>query len=191
MRRAKWVAAAAGLIASFIALPSFAAATEGVLQLGLGFRYGASLDDGDLNPWGTGLGLEAGYTLPVLPIYVGGNAEYFFGGSIDRPFGTSDAKIWQLSAEGGYDFGVGDNLVIRPKLGLGMAHLSTSDCVESSPIAGPPGCLDGNDTKPLIAPGAKFILMFSRFELALDGRYAVVTSDPTRKAFIFSAGIGF
>jgi len=122
---------------------------------------------------------------------VGGNAEYFFGGSIDTPFGTSDAKMWQLSAEGGYDFGIGDNLVIRPKLGLGIAHLSTSNCIDASPIAGPPGCSDDSHSKPLIAPGAKFILMFSHFELALDGRYAVVTSDPTLKAFIFSVGVGF
>ncbi len=43
----------------------------------------------------------------------------------------------------------------------------------------------------MIAPGAKFILLFSHFELAFDGRYDVVLSDPTAKAFIFSVGIGF
>jgi hypothetical protein len=174
------------LAASMVALPSSAeVATSGALQFGLGFRYGAELNDGDFNPWGTGLGLEAGYTLPLLPIYVGGNAEYFFGDSVESGGVKVDGKIWQISAEGGYDFGVGDHLVIRPKLGLGFATASTEAC------AGVLGCSSNSDTKPLIAPGAKFILMFSRFELSFDGRYAVVTSDPSAKAFIFSAGVGF
>lgn len=190
MRKAKWLAAAFGLSSLLLAAPSFAAATEGALQLGLGFRYGKELNDGDLNPWGTGIGLEVGYTLPVLPIYLGGNAEYFFGGTLESPVGnlaTSklDANIWQLSAEGGYDFGIGDHLVLRPKLGLGIAHLSSEQCLTGVP------CVSDSDTKPLIAPGAKLILMFSRFELSFDGRYAIVTSDPTSKAFIFSVGIGF
>lgn len=185
MKKAKWLGAAVGLVASLAAAPSFAAATEGTLQLGLGFRYGKELNDGDLNPWGTGIGLEAGFTLPVLPVYVGGNAEYFFGGTLEAPGGKVDANVWQLSAEGGYDFGLGDHLVLRPKLGLGLAHLSGETCIDGF------GCTKDGDTKPLLAPGAKFILMFSRFELAFDARYAVVTSDPTSKAFIFSVGVGF
>src|SRR5882724_3644493 len=103
MRTTKWVSAAAGLVGLLVATPSFAAATEGSLQIGLGFRYGVELNEGDFNPWGTGLGLEVGYTLPVLPIYVGGNAEYFFGGTLDSPTGKIDGHIWQLTAEGGYD----------------------------------------------------------------------------------------
>jgi hypothetical protein len=190
MNKAKWLAAALGVSSMLLAGPSFAAATEGALQLGLGFRYGKELNDGDLNPWGTGIGLEAGYTLPLLPIYVGGNAEYFFGGTLESPVpnvGTAklDANIWQLSAEGGYDFGLGDHVVLRPKLGLGLAHVSRKGCAPG--IA----CVEDSESKPLLAPGAKLILMFSRFELSFDGRYAVVTSDPTSKAFIFSVGIGF
>jgi hypothetical protein len=172
-------------MASLAAAPSFAAATEGALQLGLGFRYGKELNDGDLNPWGTGIGLEGGYTLPVLPVYVGGNAEYFFGGTLDAPGGNVDANVWQLSAEGGYDFGIGDHLVLRPKLGLGFAHLSEETCIDTL------GCQSDGDSKPLLAPGAKLMLIFSRFELAFDARYAIVTSDPTSKAFIFSVGVGF
>lgn len=185
MRKAKWLAAALGLSSLLLAAPSFAAATEGTLQFGLGFRYGKELNDGDLNPWGTGIGLEAGITLPVLPIYVGGNAEYFFGGTLDSPAGKVDANVWQLSAEGGYDIGLGPIFVLRPKLGFGLAHLSGKTCI------GALGCHDDADTKPLIAPGAKFMLLLSHFQLSFDARYAVVTSDPASKAFIFSVGVGF
>jgi len=162
MRKVHWLSAALGLVGLSWATPSFAdgPATEGALQIGLGFRYGAELNDGDFNPWGTGIGLEVGYTLPVLPIYVGGNAEYFFGNKID--FGGTptvastsvESHIWQL-------------------------------CGGGLP------CQKNSDTKGLVAPGAKIILMFSRFQLSFDGRYAVVLSDPTAKAFIFSVGIGF
>ena len=187
MHQAKWVSAALGVVALLVAAPSWAdgPATAGALQIGLGFRYGAELNDGDFNPWGTGLGLEVGYTLPVLPIYVGGNLEYFFGGTLDTPLGKVDGNLWQVTAEGGYDFGVGDHLVIRPKLGLGFANLSAETCLANF------GCSKSSDAKGVIAPGAKFIIMFSRFELALDGRYDVVLSDPAAKAFIFSVGVGF
>jgi len=187
MRTAHWVSAAAGLAALLMATPSFAdgPATAGVLQLGLGFRYGAELNDGDFNPWGTGLGLEVGYTLPILPIYVGGNVEYFFGGTLDSPVGKIEGNIWQATAEGGYDIAAGDHLVIRPKLGLGYANVTSETCVSIL------GCGTTHDNQGLVAPGAKFILMFSRLQLAFDGRYAVVLSDPKAKAFIFSMGIGF
>jgi hypothetical protein len=187
MRKLTLISGALGLATILFAAPSFAgdAATEGALQIGLGFRYGAELNDGDFNPWGSGIGLEVGYTLPVLPIYVGGNAEYFFGSEQIAGGVKLDGHLWQLSAEGGYDFGVGDHLVIRPKLGLGFATPSVETCLDGF------GCQKNSDTKGLIAPGAKFILMFSRFELSFDGRYAVVLSDPTAKAFIFSVGIGF
>jgi hypothetical protein len=75
--------------------------------------------------------------------------------------------------------------VIRPKLGLGFASPSVEVCGGGIP------CQKNSETKGLVAPGAKLILMFSRFELSFDGRYAVVLSDPAAKAFIFSVGIGF
>jgi len=191
MRQAKWASAALGLAGLLFAAPSFAEgpATQGAVQIGLGFRYGAELNDGDFNPWGTGLGLEVGYTLPILPIYLGGNLEYFFGNKVDLggtpafPGGTLEGNLWQLTAEGGYDFGVGNHLVIRPKLGLGFADTTVESCF------GP--CAKDSTAKAVIAPGAKFILLLSHFELAFDGRYDVVMSDPTAKAFIFSVGVGF
>ncbi len=162
--------------------------TANSIQLGVGFRYGALLSKGDLNPWGTGLGLDVGYTLPQA-VYLGGSFEYFFGGSVDYAGGLkAKANIWQLSAEGGYDIGLGENFVIRPKVGVGVASLKTSfeGCVGVGSE-----CDSSTDTKALLAPGVTFMLFTQRISLALDVRYAHVFSDPSAKGIIFAAGIGF
>ena len=164
--------------------------TANAIQLGVGFRYGIAMgSDSDLNPWGTGLGLNVGYTLPNA-IYLGGNFEYFFGGTADVGSFRLKSNIWQLSAEGGYDIGLGENFVIRPKVGVGVAGSKAS--IE--------GCLPGiscgdqgnttSDTSPLVAPGATFMLFTSHISLALDVRYALVFGDSTAKALILSFGIG-
>ena len=73
------VAGAGGLVAAPVMADP---ATTNVLQLGVGFRYGLDLTPSDtLNPWGLGLGLDAGYTLPNA-VFLGGSFEYFFGEEI-------------------------------------------------------------------------------------------------------------
>jgi len=161
--------------------------TAGALQLGLGFRYGALVSDGEPNPWGTGLGFDVGYTLPQA-VYLGASFEYFFGGSIDSGVGSSlKSNIWQLSAEGGYDVGLGESFVIRPKVGVGIASARTSFEGCSAGVA----CDDTTKTKALIAPGLRFMLFTDRVSVSFDVRYALVVMDPSPKAVIFAAGIGF
>jgi hypothetical protein len=164
--------------------------TANSIQLGLGFRYGVKLSDGDINPWGTGLGIDVGYTLPNA-IYFGGNFEYFFGETLEAPGLKLSANIMQFGVEGGYDVGIGQHFVIRPKLGVGLAHLESS--VEGCGIdalceAGPHG---SSDTKAAILPGATFLLFTKRISVALDVRYDVVFTDPSLQGLVFSAGIGF
>jgi hypothetical protein len=162
--------------------------TANSLQLGVGFRYGINMgEDGDLNPWGTGLGLDVGYTLPNA-IHIGGSFEYFFGESADVPGGLRiSSNIWQLSAEGGYDVGLGDHFVIRPKVGVGIASAMVK--LDNCPTG--TTCGDESDTHPLIAPGATIMLFAGGFSLAVDTRYALVLADTTAKALIFSVGVGF
>ena len=161
--------------------------TAGAIQLGLGFRYGALLSEGDLNPWGTGLGLDVGYTLPQA-VYLGASFEYFFGGSTELGLGiTAKSNIWQLTGEGGYDVGLGEHFVIRPKVGFGIAGAKTS--LEG--CSGGVECNSQSDTKALIAPGVRLMLFTEKISVAFDFRYAHVFSDPAAKALIFAAGIGF
>jgi hypothetical protein len=164
--------------------------TANSIQLGLGFRYGVKLSDGDINPWGSGLGVDLGYTFPNA-IYVGGNFEYFFGETLEAEGVKLSANILQFGVEGGYDVGIGQNFVIRPKLGVGMAHLKSSfeGCgIGALCEAGPH---DSSDTKAAIAPGATFLLFTKHVSVALDVRYDVVFTDPSLQGLIFSVGIGF
>jgi len=174
-----------GVAALAVSGPTWAGApTENVIQIAAGFRYGLEMNDGDLNPWGSGIGLQGGYTLPIIPVYLGGNFEYFFGGKAQVLTAEVEGHLWQATVEGGYDLGLGPIFVIRPKVGFGVASVSTKSCFQGI-------CGENTDTKPVLAPGATFILMTGKVTLSLDARYDLIFADQTAKALILTAGIGF
>jgi hypothetical protein len=140
-------------------------ATANSVQLGAGFRYGFDLTGASSNPWGLGLGIDGGYTLQNA-VYLGGNLDYFFGED-----GEGDG-LFQLMAEVGYDLGLGENVVFRPKAGAGFAAANS-------------------EARAAVAPGAKLMLFTSSVSLSLDARYSIVFSDPSLQALILSFGIGF
>ena len=156
------VVCAAGLS---LATPASAEpATANSIQLGLGFRYGFNLKSGS-NPFGLGLGLDGGYTFPSA-WYLGGNFDYFFGEE------NGDTGLLQLMPELGYDLGIGDSFVIRPKVGAGYASFQS-------------------DSLFAVAPGTKLMLFTSSVSLSVDLRYDLVFADPALNGLILSAGIGF
>ena len=159
--------------------------TSNSLQIGLGFRYGIEMNDGDFNPWGTGLGASVGYTLPVIPIYVGGNFDYFFGSTLEAGPIRTKGNVWQFMAEGGYDVGLADVVVLRPKLGLGPATMSSEVCGSG------PSCVSDSKTHFAVAPGVAAMLFTPVVKLSLDLRYDIILADTTAKALIISAGVGF
>jgi Outer membrane protein beta-barrel domain len=159
-------------------------ATANSVRLGLGFRYGFELEEGDFNPWGVGLGVEAGYTLPNA-VYLGANFDYFFGDKQQTALSEVSGNIWQVMGEGGYDLGLGSNFVIRPKTGIGVAGVKSEVCLTGA------GCTSDSGTHFAIAPGATFMLLTPAFFLSLDFRYDMIFADEqTLNALIFSAGIG-
>jgi hypothetical protein len=181
MLSVRWFGGLVGTLTFLASMPALAEpVTAGSIQLGLGFRYGAEMNEGDFNPWGAGIGFNAGITLPNA-VYVGGVAEYFFGEEVD---GVS-SNIWQLMGEGGYDLGLGPTFVLRPKLGLGFANTSAEICVEGF------GCEDDSSTDFALAPGATFMIFLPALSLSADVRYEFVFAEETAKALIFSAGVGF
>jgi hypothetical protein len=162
-------------------------ATAGTLQVGAGFRYGFLLDPyQDENPWGVGLGAEVGHTFSNA-LYVGGNVEYFFGGSYERFFGSVETSVGQLLAELGYDVAIAPVFLIRPKLGVGPALFSLEQCEIEV------GCSDDvSGIKVAAAPGVKALLLTESFLLSLDVRYDILfVSESTLNGLVFSAGIGF
>ena len=119
-------------------------------------------------------------------IYVGGVFEYFFGDTRQLPGGEVSGNIWQFMGEGGYDIGLGDVVVVRPKAGLGLASLNGEGCIDGA------GCTDNSETNLAFAPGTTFILLTQSLSLSLDLRYEMVFADAdTLNALIVSAGIGF
>lgn len=161
----RWLGVMACAAALLVSAPAGAEpATANSLQLGLGFRYGFNLKSGP-NPFGLGIGLDGGYTLPSA-VYLGGNFDYFFGEN------ESDSGLGQLAAEAGYDLGLGENFVVRPKVGAGIAFADS-------------------DAYFALAPGLKLMLFTSAVSLSTDFRYDMVFADPMLNALIFSAGIGF
>jgi hypothetical protein len=181
------VAGAGGLIAA----PAMAdPATTNVLQLGVGFRYGLDLTPSDtLNPWGLGLGLDAGYTLPNA-VFLGGSFEYFFGEEIGDDINGASANLWQLSAEAGYDLGIGF-VVLRPKFGLGVANIHIQSCRPAMSEAGGSECASHTKTALALLPGGTFIVLPGRFSLTFDVRYELVFASQTGHGLLFTFGVGF
>lgn len=191
VRKSSWVAAGA-LVAFSLNLGEARAqstppATVRVLQIGAGFRYGIDFEEGDMNPFGPGLGLDAGYTLPSA-IYFGGVFDYFFGDTEEGPGYEVDANVWQVMAEGGYDFALSDSWVLRGKGGVGYGALKSESCV--SGVAGNT-CSDDSDGGLAVAPGLSLMYLGPSFSFSADGRYDMVFADETLNGFIFSFGIGF
>jgi len=159
-------------------------ATANSMQVGAGFRYGLEMNEGDFNPWASGLSATVGYTMPMA-VYVGGYFDYFFGREVSVEGVLTRGNVWQLMGEGGYDVGFGDIWVLRPKVGLGAARLS----VETCPLGLP--CSSAAQLHLALAPGATFMVFVGRFKLAFDARYDLIFAETTTNAVVLSLGVGF
>jgi hypothetical protein len=147
------------------------------------YLYGASLGSPDVTPYGSGLGLRAGVTLP-LSLYLGASFDYFFGASKTLLADATQLKLststTQVLANAGYDLGFGP-LTLRPELGLGYSHASVS--------AG--GVSDGT-SHFVAAPGAELQLGFGLLNVGAEVRYNKVFSSAgsDADAFVFGVGVG-
>src|SRR5690606_5628792 len=160
------------------------AATAGKPSVGAGIRYGLEMNEGDSNPWGFGLGARGGYTLD-FGLYVGGAFEYYFGDSEDFGGGNEVSfNIWQLMAEVGYDVGLGDQLVLRPKAGVRLASLGGEVCIQGT-------CASDSESNLLLAPGVEFQYVGDGFFVGAEARYDFIFADPeTANALVLGASGG-
>jgi hypothetical protein len=114
--------------------------TQSKVQLLGGLRFASH----DLN---LGIGFRGGYTLPV-DVYIGGTFDYFFGEHDDWVFNDQrweyGFSVWQISGEGGYDFGLTSNLMLRPFGGLSIVHAEFDYCDDRR--GGSFCCWEGDDT---------------------------------------------
>jgi hypothetical protein len=100
--------------------------TQNRAQVLGGIRFGSD----DLN---LGLGLKAGYTLP-MDLYVGGMFDYFLGeheeSTVNGFHSEYTFSFWLLAPEVGYDFGIVPSLMVRPFGGIGLAAVNGESCTQ-------------------------------------------------------------
>jgi hypothetical protein len=146
--------------------------------------YGINLEEGDPNPYGLGFAPQGGYTLDP-GVFLGARFDYFLGGTEEVPFlGELSLNIYQILAEAGYDVEVGDSLVVRPKVGVGVAKGLGEACIDGA-------CVDADgDMELAFSPGANLLYMLDPVFLNVDVRYNVITSDPSLSALMLGAGAG-
>jgi hypothetical protein len=156
--------------------------TAGKPQVAVGLGYGiwAGDDIGDFNPYGIGLWVRGGYTLPSN-IYLGGNFDYYFGDSE----GDSSFNVYQILFEPGYDIGVAENAVIRPVLGIGYSTYHAESCFGDL-------CVDASQSKFGLAPGAVFLMDFGSVFGTASARYnhIFLEEDANADAILLGVGVG-
>lgn len=126
------------------------------------FNGGLRFASDDLN---LGLGLNAGGTLDN-GIYIGGLGAYFFGESDSGSVGgvSYDASFSALflMAEGGYDFGLAQNFVLRPTLALGIVTGFLESC---SNALGSERCVDDSSSEFNAALGGQALYLMGNLTL--------------------------
>lgn len=150
---------------------------------------GIYLGDGNLNPYGFGLGARGGYTFN-LPIYVGGLMDIFVGEKDSFPAGEAKAHSFIFQGEVGYDLGITRRVVIRPKMGLGLTHFFGKTCANLGPIGpiGPVGgCRSYSDTKFAFQIGAEVPIAVGPVFISPEMRFNIVNDA---SALFLGAGVG-
>jgi hypothetical protein len=140
--------------------------------------YGSAFGDPEADPYGPGLGVRAGVTLPGS-LYLGASLDYFFGDSVDIAGVELNQSLLQVMANVGYDAGLGP-LTLRPSVGLGLAQSN----VEIGP-------LDESESDFVLSPGAEAIVGLGLLSVSGEVRYNKVFADGDFDGVYFGVGLGF
>jgi hypothetical protein len=174
-------AAAAGIACAAAAL-SFSADAHALplLTLSASLRglYGSAFGDPEANPYGPGIGVRAGVTLPTS-LYLGASLDYFFGDSVEIAGADFNRSLLQVLANVGYDAGLGP-LTLRPSIGLGLAQINIE-----TPIT------DESDSNFVLSPGAEAIVGLGLLSVSGEVRYNKVFVDGDFDGLYFGVGLGF
>jgi uncharacterized protein with beta-barrel porin domain len=140
--------------------------------------YGSATGDQELNPYGPGLGLRAGVTLPAS-LYLGASLDWFAGESESVAGIDTSASLLQVLANVGYDAGFGP-LTLRPFLGLGLAQATASV-----------GDIDESDGNFVLSPGAELSIGLGLLSVGAEVRYNHIFVDDNIDGVIIGVGLGF
>jgi hypothetical protein len=159
------------------------------LSGGVRLLQGTPIKKIDPDPYGLGLGVRLGVTLPGS-LYLGGALDYFFGES--KTLDDLDQERARLEVMGriGYDVGLGP-LLIRPVVGIGLARtLQEFKGATSGAGATPSVTTRDNLNDLLIAPGFDFGFDLGLMTLGLDARYNWVPSGKRLDGTVVGLGVG-
>lgn len=140
--------------------------------------YGSAFGDPVVNPYGPGIGVRAGITLPTS-LYLGASLDYFFGASDEVAGIDVSASLLQVMGNVGYDLGLGP-LTLRPSLGLGLAQ---------SDVEG--GAFESSESDFLLSPGAEAFVGLGLLSVSGEVRYNKIFVDGDFDGVYFGVGLGF
>jgi hypothetical protein len=165
------IALTLGAAAALFATPALADDVK-TAQVQSGGSAGLLLGYGFDDLYKVGFGVRGGYTLPQMPIYVGGTFVYHLGTSEDFPGGSATINVMMIGAEGGYELAAGP-VIVRPYAGLGIAVFKES--VPSVTIAGvTAGGGSASTSKLYFSPGATVLYPVTpNIGLGVDARYVI------------------
>lgn len=142
--------------------------TQDAVQVTGGVTYGLYMgdDEGDPpNPYGLGLGAAVGYTLGPQ-IYLGGEFNYFLGGSAEQQGFEYDINIYYFGAVVGYDLDLSPQFVLRPELGIGYGTASASFGDQSE-----------SESALIVPVGAAALYSMGSWFLGAEARYAYMSVE--------------
>ena len=173
-----WVLSFAGGLAAFAASAEAHALPLVTLSGSLRGLYGSATDDPALDPYGAGIGVRAGVTLPAS-LYLGASLDYFFGESESVLGVDASASLLQLMGNVGVDWGLGP-LTLRPSLGFGLAQSN----VEL-------GDSDTSEGDFVLSPGAELFVGLGLLNVSGELRYNAILADEASNAVVVGLGLGF
>jgi hypothetical protein len=152
--------------------------------------YAAMPTESDaLNPYGPGLGVRAGVTLPIS-LYLGVSYEHFFGG---EPRGwasvvsvRTEAVADQVTGWAGYELEL-EALDFRPRVGLGYARTRTEQVVWGD---GEPERSQTSEGAVVVSPAVELAFPVGAASFILEGRYTFIPAE-LAAADVLMIGVGF
>jgi len=93
--------------------------------------------------------------------------------------------------EPGYDLAIGDGMVLRPQLGVGLTALAVEVCVDLGALGGGEQCIDDSGSDFAVAPGAQFLMDLGGLYFQGGLRYNhVFVDNGNADALVLNAGAG-
>lgn len=156
--------------------------SRGKFMLAVSPNYMVELSDMLANPWGPGVALTAGYTLP---------SALYLGALVDLHLGEEELGIEYtghfIGAQLGYDARLSPNLVLRPAAALGVHLFSSTSTFTAGGLTNE---VSASDTDAFLAFSADLLHFIGQVYVGASMRLAVVLSDPTFTALAFGAVLG-